>query len=219
MSKLTLTEAVKAIPASEATLRRYIRKGKITFETNAKGRKFFDPAELQRVFGKTDGEDTARISPLPVRDPESINENQNLSPVSVTENQNLSRYDSLRIYQPHRHSDYVVEGLLLDDEGDIIETDKLTTFASIYDAEEYLEGIITGGSWIATVKRHQHLNMNRYDDVKVVVRGISRNVVSAVTCDETGTIQRYFAIQSFDSREHAHQFARKVSGQTTVETH
>ena len=51
MSKLTLTEAVKHIPVSESTLRRDTKSGKVSFETDEKGRKRFDAAELRRVYG------------------------------------------------------------------------------------------------------------------------------------------------------------------------
>ena len=53
MSKLTLTEAVKMIPVSESTLRRDMKSGKVSFETDEKGRKHFDAAELTRVYGQS----------------------------------------------------------------------------------------------------------------------------------------------------------------------
>ena len=52
MSKLTLTEAVKVIPVSESTLRRDLKRGKVSFETDAKGRKQIDVSELTRVYGQ-----------------------------------------------------------------------------------------------------------------------------------------------------------------------
>ncbi|MXV82393.1 hypothetical protein F4Z98_03385 [Candidatus Poribacteria bacterium] len=51
MSKLTLTEAVSVIPVSESTLRRDLKSGKVSFETDAKGRKQIDVSELTRVYG------------------------------------------------------------------------------------------------------------------------------------------------------------------------
>ena len=51
MSKLTLTEAVAVIPVSESTLRRDLKSGKVSFETDAKGRKQIDVSELTRVYG------------------------------------------------------------------------------------------------------------------------------------------------------------------------
>ena len=51
MSKLTLTEAVKLIPVSESTLRRDTKSGKVSFQTDEKGRKHFDASELTRVYG------------------------------------------------------------------------------------------------------------------------------------------------------------------------
>lgn len=57
MSKLTLTEAVKVIPVSESTLRRDLKSGKVSFETDAKGRKQIDVSELTHVYGQlTDAE-------------------------------------------------------------------------------------------------------------------------------------------------------------------
>ena len=50
MSKLTITEAVKILPVSESTLRRDLKSGKVSFETDQKGRKQIDVSELQRVY-------------------------------------------------------------------------------------------------------------------------------------------------------------------------
>ena len=50
MSKLTLTEAVKILPVSESTLRRDLKSGKVSYETDQKGRKQIDVSELQRVY-------------------------------------------------------------------------------------------------------------------------------------------------------------------------
>ena len=52
MSKLTITEAVKVIPISESTLRRDLKSGKVSFETDAKNRKQIDVSELTRVYGQ-----------------------------------------------------------------------------------------------------------------------------------------------------------------------
>lgn len=52
MSKLTMSEAVKVIPVSESTLRRDIKRGKVSFDTDAKGRKVIDVSELTRVYGQ-----------------------------------------------------------------------------------------------------------------------------------------------------------------------
>jgi len=49
---LTLTQAVAVIPVSESTLRRDIKSGKVSFETDAKGRKQIDVSELTRVYGR-----------------------------------------------------------------------------------------------------------------------------------------------------------------------
>ena len=37
MSKLTITAAVKVIPVSESTLRRDLKSGKVSFDTDGKG--------------------------------------------------------------------------------------------------------------------------------------------------------------------------------------
>ena len=52
MSKLTITEAVKVIPVSESTLRRDLKSGKVSFDTDAKKRKQIDVSELTRVYGQ-----------------------------------------------------------------------------------------------------------------------------------------------------------------------
>lgn len=74
---LTMTEAIKAVPVSESTLRRDIRSGKVSFETDARGRKGFMPAELQRVYGDLNlpqqetpqtATDTPQNPPVPATD-------------------------------------------------------------------------------------------------------------------------------------------------------
>ena len=52
MSKLTVTEAVKVVPVSQATLYRDLKKGKVSFETNGKDRRLIDISELERAYGK-----------------------------------------------------------------------------------------------------------------------------------------------------------------------
>ncbi|MYB93641.1 hypothetical protein F4Y43_07230 [Candidatus Poribacteria bacterium] len=61
MSKLTLTEAVSVIPVSESTLRRDMKSGKVSYDTDAKGRKQIDVSELTRVYGQ--------LSPQPEAEP------------------------------------------------------------------------------------------------------------------------------------------------------
>ena len=51
MSKLTMSQAVAVIPVSESTLRRDLKSGKVSFDTDAKGRKQIDVSELTRVYG------------------------------------------------------------------------------------------------------------------------------------------------------------------------
>jgi hypothetical protein len=60
MSKLSITEAVKIIPVSESTLRRDLKSGKVSFETDTKNRKRIDIAELSRVYGQLNGAETTK---------------------------------------------------------------------------------------------------------------------------------------------------------------
>ena len=50
MSKLSITDAVKIIPVSESTLRRDLKRGKVSCEADPKGRKLIDVSELERVY-------------------------------------------------------------------------------------------------------------------------------------------------------------------------
>ena len=59
MHKVSLQTAVKMTEKSESTLRRDVKKGKVSAERDARGHLKFDPAELRRVYGelKSTGED------------------------------------------------------------------------------------------------------------------------------------------------------------------
>ena len=59
MHKVSLQQAVKMTGKSESTLRRDVKKGKVSAGRDARGHLQFDIAELQRVYGemKTTGED------------------------------------------------------------------------------------------------------------------------------------------------------------------
>ena len=50
MLKLSVTEALKLVDVSKTTLYADIKKGVLSCEVDAKGRKRIDPAELQRVY-------------------------------------------------------------------------------------------------------------------------------------------------------------------------
>ena len=69
-TNLTLSEAVKIIPVSESTLRRDLKSGKLSFETDAKNRKHIDVSELTRVYGhlRIPETPTARESAEPVNE-------------------------------------------------------------------------------------------------------------------------------------------------------
>ena len=59
MQKVSLQQAVKMTGKSESTLRRDVKKGKVSAERDARGHLKFDIAELQRAYGelKSTGED------------------------------------------------------------------------------------------------------------------------------------------------------------------
>ena len=59
MHKVSLQQAVKMTGKSESTLRRDVKKGKVSAERDARGHLKFDVAELQRAYGelKSTGED------------------------------------------------------------------------------------------------------------------------------------------------------------------
>ena len=59
MHKVSLQQAVKMTDKSESTLRRDVKKGKVSAGRDARGHLQFDTAELQRAYGelKTTGED------------------------------------------------------------------------------------------------------------------------------------------------------------------
>lgn len=58
MAKLNVSQAARAAGVARITIQRYIKKGKLTCDTNGAGNKLIDPAELIRVFGdlKSDGD-------------------------------------------------------------------------------------------------------------------------------------------------------------------
>ena len=84
MSKLTVSEAVRLVPVSQATLYRDLKKGKVSFETNGKDRRLIDVSELQRVYGelKTPEQSENRNGHIA----ETLNENSQTP--SLTNNEN-----------------------------------------------------------------------------------------------------------------------------------
>ena len=63
MHKVSLQIAVKMTGKSESTIRRDVKKGKVSAERDDRGHLKFDQAELRRVYGelKTAGEDTESV--------------------------------------------------------------------------------------------------------------------------------------------------------------
>ena len=52
MHTVSLRTAVKMTEKSESTIRRDVKKGKVSAERDARGHLNFDPAELRRVYGE-----------------------------------------------------------------------------------------------------------------------------------------------------------------------
>ena len=98
MSKLSITAAVKVIPVSESTLRRDLKSGKISFDTDGKGRKQIDVSELTRVYGQLKQSNGTQPPAAgtgehaePVNDPHqtpSMNGNETHQNPSMTDNDN-----------------------------------------------------------------------------------------------------------------------------------
>lgn len=90
MSKLTITEAVKIIPVSESTLRRDLKDGKTSFETDQKGRKRIAISELERVYGQTQSQNGSQpdniIEPVTHQNL-SMNENESTKIIQLLETQ------------------------------------------------------------------------------------------------------------------------------------
>ena len=105
MSKLTITEAIKIIPVSESTLRRDLKSGKVSFETDAKNRKQIDVSELTRVYGQlkqsngaqppASGTDEHAEPVNDTRQTPSMNGNETHQNPSLTENDNPKIVDLL----------------------------------------------------------------------------------------------------------------------------
>lgn len=60
MHTLSISEAVKIIPVSESTLRRDLKIGKVSSTTDKDGKRVVDVAELQRVYGTLQSNDTPK---------------------------------------------------------------------------------------------------------------------------------------------------------------
>lgn len=111
MSKLTITEAVKVIPVSESTLRRDLKSGKVSFETDAKKRKQIDVSELTRVYGQLKNQNGAQppasetdVQAEPVNDdPQSLSMNGN----ETQQNPPMTQKDTPAEARHHDNSDRV----------------------------------------------------------------------------------------------------------------
>ena len=60
MSKLSIAAAVKIVPVSESTLRRDLKSGKVSSSKDKQDRTVVDVAELERVYGTLQSNDTQK---------------------------------------------------------------------------------------------------------------------------------------------------------------
>lgn len=60
MARLDLKAAAAAAGVSRATFYKYLKAGKVSGDTDARGRRVFDTAELLRVFGTIEHGETSR---------------------------------------------------------------------------------------------------------------------------------------------------------------
>ena len=111
MSKLTITEAVKVIPVSESTLRRDLKSGKVSFETDAKNRKQIDVSELTRVYGQLQqSTETRRGGVAPPEHAEPVNDthqNPSMNGNETQQNPPLTENDTPAEARHHDDSDRV----------------------------------------------------------------------------------------------------------------
>ena len=85
MPKITVSEAVKTYPVTQASLYRDLKKGVLSFDYNAKNVKVIDVAELQRVYGKP----SENTDPILKKDSHalSMRDNENQQKIATLEKQ------------------------------------------------------------------------------------------------------------------------------------
>ena len=88
MSKITFSEAVNIIPVSESTLRRDMRKGKVSSEKDHSGRHLFDSSELARVYVNLKINGNPPLSDEPVKDSQMTDNDTPTKIVALLESQN-----------------------------------------------------------------------------------------------------------------------------------
>ena len=100
MSKLSITEAVKIIPVSESTLRRDLKSGKLSFDTDAKGRKQIDVSELTRVYGPLKSENGVGASASESAEPVNENhQNTSMNGNDTPQNPSVNGNDSEKVVE------------------------------------------------------------------------------------------------------------------------
>lgn len=97
MSKLSITEAVKIIPVSESTLRRDLKSGKVSFETDTKNRKRIDIAELSRVYGQLNGAETTTETGESAEPVNDSRQNPSMNGNETHQNPSVNGNDSTQI--------------------------------------------------------------------------------------------------------------------------
>ena len=97
MPKLSITEAVKIIPVSESTLRRDLKSGKVSFETDTKNRKRIDIAELSRVYGQLNGAETTTETGESAEPVNDSRQNPSMNGNETHQNPSVNGNDSTQI--------------------------------------------------------------------------------------------------------------------------
>lgn len=95
MPKLTVSEAIKTYPVTQASLYRDLKKGVLSFERNVKNVKVIDVAELQRVYGNP----SENTDPILKNDSHalSMRDNENQQKIATLEKQVQELRDQITV--------------------------------------------------------------------------------------------------------------------------
>ena len=199
---LTLAAASDLFQVSKRSIQRAMSAGKLMSTWDEDGRKVIERTELERLYGEA-------VTP---------------SKTSVIPSPN-DRYDILRLFRPASTEplrDILLEGVTLNDRGEISRRETIAETNDIYEAiEMYVEATAENhwqeafdrdDSLIHSPGEYEAINMKRYDAIVVVQRRIGRCYVSAVTLDAADQIQRQYVLYEYDNRDAAVSMARRLTG-------
>ena len=88
MPKLSVSEAVETFDVSQPTLYRDMKKGKVSAEKNAKGKRVIDTAELSRVYAKRNRQNGSGEASSNGEAHENVNGNSHFSSERESEGEN-----------------------------------------------------------------------------------------------------------------------------------